>query len=69
VIFDTYASDPAVAKYMTWKPHRGVDDTVTFLHRCERVWSEASSFPWTLWRPHDCSNVWACSVRGYFTDG
>ena len=49
VIFDSYASDHAVAKYMTWKPHLGVDDTVTFLQRCERVWSEGSAFPWTLW--------------------
>jgi [ribosomal protein S5]-alanine N-acetyltransferase len=49
VLFEHYASDPAVAKYMTWTPHRSVDDTVEFLQRCERVWSEGSAFPWTLW--------------------
>jgi [ribosomal protein S5]-alanine N-acetyltransferase len=49
VIFDHYASDPAVSKYMTWRPHRNVDDTLGFLRRCETVWQEGSAFPWTLW--------------------
>src|SRR5882724_3865570 len=30
VVFDDYASDPAVAKYMTWTPHRSVADTREF---------------------------------------
>src|SRR5437867_11981977 len=42
VVFDDYASDPAVAKYMTWTPHRSVADTKEFLSRCERVWIEGS---------------------------
>jgi RimJ/RimL family protein N-acetyltransferase len=49
VVFDSYASDPAVARFMTWKPHRHVGETVEFLRRCERVWLEGSAFPWTLW--------------------
>jgi RimJ/RimL family protein N-acetyltransferase len=48
-VFDSYASDPAVARFMTWKPHRDVGETVEFLRRCERVWLEGSAFPWTLW--------------------
>src|SRR2546430_91851 len=46
VVFDDYASDPAVAKYTTWTPHRSVADTKEFLSRCERVWIEGSAFPW-----------------------
>jgi RimJ/RimL family protein N-acetyltransferase len=53
VIFDAYASDPVVARYMTWKPHRSVADTIEFLRRCERVWAEGSAFPWTLWLNND----------------
>lgn len=49
VVFKQYASDPAVAKYMTWTPHRSVADTIEFLQRCEKVWAEESAFPWTLW--------------------
>src|SRR5206468_11482050 len=53
VVFDDYASDPAVAKYTTWTPHRSVADTKEFLSRCERVWIEGSAFPWSLWRKQD----------------
>jgi RimJ/RimL family protein N-acetyltransferase len=28
LIFEQYASDPAVAKYMIWRPHRSVDETI-----------------------------------------
>src|SRR5262245_20932282 len=48
IMFDDYASDPAVAKYMTWTPHRNVAETKEFLSRCERVWIEGSAFPWRL---------------------
>jgi RimJ/RimL family protein N-acetyltransferase len=48
-VFDAYASDPAVARFMTWTPHRSVSETREFLRRCERVWIEGSTFPWTLW--------------------
>ncbi|HEY2841054.1 MAG TPA: GNAT family N-acetyltransferase, partial [Pirellulales bacterium] len=30
-IFVRYASDPVVTKYLTWAPHKTVDDTLTFL--------------------------------------
>jgi RimJ/RimL family protein N-acetyltransferase len=49
VVFKEYASDPAVAKYMTWRPHRSVSETIEFLSRCERAWGDGSAFPWTLW--------------------
>ncbi len=37
VMFDEYASDPHVARYMTWRPHGSAADTAEFLRRCERV--------------------------------
>jgi RimJ/RimL family protein N-acetyltransferase len=49
VIFDEYASDPAVARFMTWRPHQNVTETLEFLRRCERVWADGSAYPWTLW--------------------
>jgi ribosomal-protein-alanine N-acetyltransferase len=49
VVFENYASDPRVAKYMTWRPHRDVAETLEFLGRCERVWVDGSAFPWSLW--------------------
>ena len=63
VVFEEYASDPAVAKYMTWTPHRSVDDTKEFLSRCERVWTEGSAFPWSLWRKQDGAFVGLIEIR------
>src|SRR3989442_12348111 len=49
VVFENYASDPKVAQYMPWRPHRDVAETLEFLGRCERVWVDGSAFPWSLW--------------------
>jgi RimJ/RimL family protein N-acetyltransferase len=70
VIFETYASDPAVAQFLSWTPHRDVDETTTFLSRCERVWADGSAFPWTLWL--DDGEVFAgmleARIRGHAMD-
>ncbi|HTM23830.1 MAG TPA: GNAT family N-acetyltransferase [Vicinamibacterales bacterium] len=63
VLFGDYASDSAVAKYMTWKPHRSVEETIQFLTRCERVWSEGSAFPWSLWRKQDGALAGMIEIR------
>ena len=63
IVFAEYASDPQVAKYMTWTPHRSVADTAEFLTRCERVWSDGSAYPWTLWRKQDDAFVGLLEIR------
>ena len=30
-IFERYAQDPDVCRYLSWTPHRSIDDTLTFL--------------------------------------
>ncbi len=47
-IFDTYAQDIEVARYMTWKPHSSIEDTREFLRRCEHVWAASMAFPWAI---------------------
>ena len=37
VIFERYARDPAVTRYISWPPHRGLADTEDFLARVERA--------------------------------
>src|SRR5688500_14950371 len=63
VVFEEYASDPEVAKYMTWTPHRSVEETKEFLRRCERVWVEGSAFPWSLWRKQDGAFIGLVEIR------
>jgi ribosomal-protein-alanine N-acetyltransferase len=49
IVFEQYACDAAVAKYMTWRPHRQIDETHKFLRRCEELWRNGKAFPWSLW--------------------
>ena len=70
ILFEHYARDPAVAKYMTWRPHRDVAETLEFVRRCERVWSDGSAFPWSLWvkGAGDLAGLLEIRVRGSAVD-
>jgi RimJ/RimL family protein N-acetyltransferase len=47
-IFDRYARDPEVVRYMTWRAHQTLDETRAFLERCQAVWRDGSAFPWLM---------------------
>ena len=47
-IFQSYASDPEVTRYLSWPLHRDISDTETFLRRCEAVWTDRTAYPWVL---------------------
>lgn len=38
VIFERYAQDPEVTRYVLWEPHRSIDDTEEFLRACADAW-------------------------------
>ena len=52
-IFEEYAQDREVSRYLTWKPHKSIKETRAFLFRCEKVWREGTSFPWSVIRKTD----------------
>ena len=52
-IFQLYAQDPEVTKYLTFEPHQSIKDTKTFLKRCLNNWKKNTSFSWTIIRRHD----------------
>jgi RimJ/RimL family protein N-acetyltransferase len=33
-IFDTYAQDAEVTRFLSWRPHRGIDDTAAYIAHC-----------------------------------
>jgi RimJ/RimL family protein N-acetyltransferase len=49
-IFDGYAQDPEVTRFMHWHPHRGLGDTREFLDYCARVWAAGTAYPWAIVR-------------------
>jgi ribosomal-protein-alanine N-acetyltransferase len=52
-IFNKYAQDPDVTKYLTWRPHRNVDETRGFVRACLQAWDEGKSFHWVIVRQED----------------
>lgn len=47
-MFTTYASDPDVTLYLSWRPHRGVQDSLEFLQIAEHTWERGEGYPWTI---------------------
>ncbi len=52
-IFDQYAQNDEVTKYLTWQPHKNLKETKEFLRRCVNVWKEGTAFPWAIIRKTD----------------
>ncbi|HLA64474.1 MAG TPA: GNAT family N-acetyltransferase [Rhodothermales bacterium] len=59
----SYASDPAVSRYMTWRPHAAIGRTRAFLGRCRAVWDDGSAAPWLIERRADGVPVGMIEVR------
>jgi len=57
-IFDLYAQDPAVTKYLSWRPHETLADTEQFIEGCLRGVIE-----WA-WQQPEIHRFWAvCDVE------
>ncbi|PHV15929.1 GNAT family N-acetyltransferase [Janthinobacterium sp. BJB303] len=50
VIFDAYAQDTDVVRYMAWRPHRAIADTEAFIAYCIQEWDSGRSRPYVLAR-------------------
>lgn len=49
-IFDAYATDPEVTRYVLWRPHARIDETRAFLKEAARAWDGGRRFPWVILR-------------------
>jgi ribosomal-protein-alanine N-acetyltransferase len=47
-IFQKYAQDPEVTKYLHWRPHESINITREFLRRCIQCWKDETAFPWVI---------------------
>lgn len=52
-IFDRYASDPEVTKYLAWPRHRSLDDTHAFLAFSDAAWIAGPAGPYLIRRRGD----------------
>lgn len=52
-IFQKYAQDPEVSKYLIWHLHKNIDTTREFLHGCIQCWKDETAFPWVITNKND----------------
>jgi [ribosomal protein S5]-alanine N-acetyltransferase len=62
-IFTRYSQDYDVTKYLIWRPHKSVDETIIFLERCILGWKEMRSFPWVVVRKEDGTLIGMIEMR------
>jgi ribosomal-protein-alanine N-acetyltransferase len=62
-IFDGYAQDPEVTRYLMWRPHQTVRDTQAYLQRCTAGWQSGVELTWTLTDRADKALLGAIAVR------
>lgn len=48
VIFETYAQDPEVTRYLVWRPHKDLQETEQFLLACGRLWRTGKDFAYAI---------------------
>lgn len=48
IIFDAYAQDVEVVRYMVWRPHRTLAETEAFISYCIEEWDSGRSRPYVL---------------------
>lgn len=47
-IFNTYATDIEVTRYLIWQPHKDIEETKAFLERAIEGWSTENEFSWVI---------------------
>ena len=62
-IYDGYARDPEVARYVLWTPHRSLSDTHAFLNHFVSDEQDERSFPWVMIRDADGVLIGAMHLR------
>lgn len=47
-IFNAYATDPHVTRYLSWQPHTVLQETTDFLARCDRARAAGTDFAYVI---------------------
>lgn len=48
LIFQRYAQDREVTRYLTWRPHVSIQETEDYLQRCLSDWKSEAQFSWVI---------------------
>ena len=62
-IFENYAQDPEVTRYLVWRPHASVTETRAFRERADEGWTSGTDLTWALTLPPSESVIGMISLR------
>jgi [ribosomal protein S5]-alanine N-acetyltransferase len=62
-IFEGYAQDPEVTRYLTWRPHTSIEQTREFLSGCVTAWQGERRFPYIITLADDDSAIGMIEIR------
>ena len=62
-IFQAYAQDPEVTRYLVWVPHTTVETTRKFIDFCQDRWANSLAFPYVLTRKEDGELLGMIEIR------
>jgi len=62
-IFEGYAQDADVVRYLMWRPHRSIDDTREFLRYLEDAWGTGTERTWALTFPEEDRVIGMIAIR------
>jgi [ribosomal protein S5]-alanine N-acetyltransferase len=69
-IFEEYAQDAEVSRYLMWRPHSDLDETIAFLARCQIGWDGGNDLSWAITLAGDDRTVGMIGARprGHMAD-
>lgn len=69
-IFDNYASDPEVTRYVTWRPYKDRSEVAPFLQSRLARWDSGEEYSWVLTLPSEdrVIGMIGCRVREHAAD-
>ena len=69
-IFEEYAADPEVTRYMTWVPHESSATVAAYLRDLKQQHTNGTEFTWVIEKPgeHHLMGMIAARVRGHKAD-
>src|SRR4051812_8240155 len=62
-IFEAYAQDPEVTRYLMWRPHERLADAQEYVQRRRAAWVAGTELTWMLTRRGDQRLLGAIAVR------
>jgi len=63
VIFEAYAKDPLVTRYLIWQPHKSVATTREFISSCIEAWLTEARRPYVIVERHTSTPIGMIEAR------